>query len=392
MRGADDGYNVRGHRKALVSAVSHSRMAAVHLNVKPDLGAVRLKYFHRPRLSKAMRARNWRISLRGQKKLPLGSLGRRKSVTDFDRTDLSAQTGEFILIEYVEEQPPYVLNFGMASAMYNYYRETAVGDLEEETERKRRHRISDHSGYGERARVPRHVTLLNEHRDRKQAYDHDANIPRLPMGETKVLNPGDASPFIGDLLEGELQPSIANNLFRAPIFAHKPPATDFLLILIKGPLKHDAIWALREIPAVFLCGQTEPHLSEAGMCVPRPLKAAGHQTHVSRVLRTQDAMLALAIARFFHPDNFSSMDTGIEFHQAWPSQTPSSYLFLPPSRIFLAASTRLVNCISPLTPPYPYPYPYPSRSDPTSCPTTPATTSGRRSESCFGTNSRYVLT
>jgi hypothetical protein len=61
---------------------------------------------------------------------------------------------------------------------------------------------------------------------------------------------------------------------------------------------------------VFLCGQTEPQVTDFDKCVPRPLKALG--SNFNRVLRTQEQMLALAVARYFHPDNFHSQ--GVEMH------------------------------------------------------------------------------
>ena len=46
----------------------------------------------------------------------------------------------------------------------------------------------------------------------------------------QVLNPEEECPFLGPLEEGELLQSVSNNLFRAPLFPHKPRLTDFLLV------------------------------------------------------------------------------------------------------------------------------------------------------------------
>jgi hypothetical protein len=54
----------------------------------------------------------------------------------------------------------------------------------------------------------------------------------------------------------------------------------------------------------------EPQVPEADRCVPRPLKATSG-TSTNLVLRTHEQMLSLAVARFFHPDNFSG--DGVEF-------------------------------------------------------------------------------
>lgn len=47
------------------------------------------------------------------------------------------------------------------------------------------------------------------------------------FGETAFSH---ASPFLGTLSATESLQAIENNMFRAPIFKHTPPDTDFLLI------------------------------------------------------------------------------------------------------------------------------------------------------------------
>ena len=105
--------------------------------------------------------------------------------------------------------------------------------------------------------VPRHVKLLLEHRDRKQDYDHDANIPRLGIGETRVLGPEHESPFLGDIREQEIVQSISNNLYRAPIFRQRANTNDYLLICTRAMMK-EMHFIVRALPPLLTVGQVEP--------------------------------------------------------------------------------------------------------------------------------------
>ena len=52
------------------------------------------------------------------------------------------------------------------------------------------------------------------------------------MGEPFVLDVSDESPFMGfgTIEQGQLQPTLYNNLVRAPLFKHDSRSGDFLLI------------------------------------------------------------------------------------------------------------------------------------------------------------------
>ena len=52
------------------------------------------------------------------------------------------------------------------------------------------------------------------------------------LGEPIVIEPQDESPFMkfGSVYPGQTIPAVYNNLIRAPLFRHKPYATDFLVI------------------------------------------------------------------------------------------------------------------------------------------------------------------
>lgn len=117
--------------------------------------------------------------------------------------DLSGKDGELVLTEYSEEHPPLVMQIGMASKMKNYYK-------------------------------------------RKPGKDH---APDLPFGEMALAH---TSPFLGQLAPGQCQPAFENNLFRAPMFEHQMPGTDFLIIRTR---QH---YYVREIETIFTVGQELP--------------------------------------------------------------------------------------------------------------------------------------
>eukprot|EP01038_Epipyxis_sp_PR26KG_P009931 gene9931-13360_t len=267
--------NLPTHRnrvRSFIAALNHNSIANSHRNTKPDLLESELRYFHRPRMNKE-RDRPWQISLKNStKKQATGATHSRLSFSEEDKLNLSLanNTVNFILLEYMEEFPPVMLNYGMASAIFNYYRTSEDDELEEERRQKARldsaqlvqgltsNNLDPSTMNGDRkCRLPRHVMLLLQQRHVKQPYEFDVNIPRLQLGETKLLSADDESPFLGNIEKEEIQPSFTNNLFRAPIFRHKPLTTDFLLIRTKLMNKL-MTYAIREIPYVYLCGQLEP--------------------------------------------------------------------------------------------------------------------------------------
>lgn len=120
---------------------------------------------------------------------------------------------KYVLFEYSEEYPPFMQNVGMASIIYNYYRK----------------------------------------KDEKDAF-----VPNMDYGAPMVLELTDASPFfdMGDVIRGQILPTLWNNLVRAPMFRQKVKDTDFLLI--KHTHHGETKYFLREIPAIYVVGQTFP--------------------------------------------------------------------------------------------------------------------------------------
>lgn len=124
-----------------------------------------------------------------------------KKMSDLTLKDSS----EFVLFEYSEEMPPFIVNCGMVSLINNYYRKMS-------------------------------------HRD-----DYESDQTNLT-----ILDPDDPSPFFcfGEIKPGVSMKSLTNNLFTAPIFQHKN--SDYLCIL-----DNNVIYP-RKISNIFCVGQEFP--------------------------------------------------------------------------------------------------------------------------------------
>ncbi|GLH03339.1 Transcription initiation factor TFIID subunit 1 [Gryllus bimaculatus] len=178
----------------------------------------------------------------------------------FMRTDkdLSGRDGDIILVEFSEEHPPLMNLVGMCSRIKNYYKRKA---------------------------------------------DKDQALPEYHYGELVFAH---TSPFLGTLEQGQSLQAIENNMYRAPIYEHKVPATDFLIIRTRKQ------YYIREINALFVAGQECP-LYE----VPSPnSKKAGNFI--------KDFLQAF-IYRLFWKSNDSPRRIKMEdIRKAFPSHSESS--------------------------------------------------------------------
>ncbi|KAJ3093054.1 hypothetical protein HK102_010959 [Quaeritorhiza haematococci] len=188
---------------------------------RTQLTVTELRSFHRPplRISSSEEIQFSRVKSNKLKKKKLKG----KEITEILKTakDLTLKdTSKFVLMEYSEEYPPIMQNVGMASLVYNYYRKKD---------------------------------------------ERDTHIPQFEAGVPYVLEQVDASPFFGfgDVAKGQTVQAIYNNLYRAPIFRHDVPATDFLVV--RHTYKNQTKYYIREIPMVYVVGQTFPMVE-----VPRP--------------------------------------------------------------------------------------------------------------------------
>ncbi|KPJ18499.1 Transcription initiation factor TFIID subunit 1 [Papilio machaon] len=140
--------------------------------------------------------------------------------------DLSGKDGELVLVEFCEEHPPLISQVGMCSKIKNYYKRTAIKDTGPKSFK-----------YGE------------------VAYAH-------------------TSPFLGILAPGATQPVVENNMYRAPIYEHTLPQTDFLVIRTRWVIKPDfrlpseeeirAMVSPEQCCAYFSMAAAEQRLKDAG--------------------------------------------------------------------------------------------------------------------------------
>ncbi|PQE20352.1 transcription initiation factor TFIID subunit 1 protein [Rutstroemia sp. NJR-2017a BBW] len=144
------------------------------------------------------------------------------------------------LIEYSEEQPIVLSNFGMGSRVINYYR-------------------------------------------RKDAEDTDRPVPEDRVGDTTILLPEDKSPFanFGFVDPGETVRAIHNAMYRAPIYKHESKNTDFLVIRNSTGVDGTS-WHIRNIDNLFVAGQQLPFVE-----IPSP-----HSRKVTNAAKNRVKMIA----------------------------------------------------------------------------------------------------
>ncbi|KAJ3051789.1 hypothetical protein HK097_007193 [Rhizophlyctis rosea] len=209
-------------RQTQATAILQHSMPAVKLNLqyfKLHLDKKELRSFHRPALNFPQHQLfKFSRTERLKKKKLKGKEAAEVLQTPKDLT--LKDTAKYALFEYSEEYPPIMMNTGMASFVHNYYKKTE---------------------------------------------ENDPTMPTGELGGPYLLEPKDASPFLGYgfVYPGQTLQAIDNNLYRAPIFRQEPSETDFLVI--KQTTKDGSKFYIREIPHLFVVGQTFPVID-----VPRP--------------------------------------------------------------------------------------------------------------------------
>lgn len=176
--------------------------------------------FHRPSLKHERPGRT--ITFHKLKKIKRKELRGKEPATIFAKSeDLSmADNSSALLLEYCEEMPVMLSNFGMGNRLINYYR-------------------------------------------RKDA--EDSSRPKEEIGETQVLLPQDRSPFanFGQVDPGEMVPTIHNGLYRAPIFKHEGKPTDFL-VLRDHSNATGSKYSIRNVENLYAVGQQFPSVEVPG--------------------------------------------------------------------------------------------------------------------------------
>lgn len=221
-----------------------------NLNIEHSIPALRLQTpYYRVKLTKE-EARSFhrpKFNVRPGTLISFSKLKLRKKKKDRGKTsqeiftksaDLTtADTGTVIGMEYAEEYPQILSNFGMGSKLINYYR--------------------------------------------KEKED-DNSRPKAPLGETHVLGVEDRSPFwnFGFVAKGDFVPTLYNNMVRAPVFKHDTAQTDFLLVRSQGAGNHQKYF-LRNINHLFAVGNTFPAIE-----VPAP-----HSRKVTNISKNRLKMI-----------------------------------------------------------------------------------------------------
>ncbi|KAJ3332178.1 hypothetical protein HDU76_001059 [Blyttiomyces sp. JEL0837] len=178
-----------------------------------------LRSFHRPQMKFPLKTELHFSRVKNPKKKKEKLRGDKELLEEIESLTLK-DNSQFVLLEYSEEYPPIVSNFGMGSLIQNYYRKTE---------------------------------------------EKDSHTPTFNIGQLIALDKVDATPFLtfGDVEPGQAIQAVTNNLIRAPIFNHKSSDNDFLLI--RYTYQQKVRYYLRGIEHLFTVGQTYPLME-----VPRP--------------------------------------------------------------------------------------------------------------------------
>lgn len=174
----------------------------------------------------------------------------------------AADSGYLVGMEYAEEYPYILSNFGMGSKLINYYRKES---------------------------------------------EQDNSRPKAPVGETHVLGVEDRSPFwnYGHVEKGDFVPTLYNNMIRAPIFKHEQKKTDFILIRSQGAGSHQKHY-LRPFNHMYAVGQTFPAVE-----VPAP--------HSRKVTNTFKNRLKMVVFRLMNKNGVARVSVK-DVSQHFPDQ------------------------------------------------------------------------
>lgn len=210
-------------------AVEHS-LPALKLQYpfyKVDLDPRETRSFHRPILHFHSKKENKMTSIpiitfKANKRIKRKELKGQDAQTIFNTSeDLSLRdNSDVLLLEYSEEFPTMLSNFGMGNRIINYYRKKDQDDTER---------------------------------------------PKREIGETQVLLPEDKSPFsmFGSVEPGQTVPTLHNAMFRAPVFEHNAPSTDFLVGKTTTGTEGN-LWYMRNVQNIFVVGQEFPSVEVPG--------------------------------------------------------------------------------------------------------------------------------
>lgn len=209
---------------------------------KTELSKAEARSFHRPALSFRPGQTSWFKNPTHVKRKHIKGKDPR-SIYDSTKALSMSDNSNAMLVEYSEEVPLMLSNFGMSNRFINYYR-------------------------------------------RKNA--DDDSRPREHVGETVVLLPQDKSPFFifGHVDPGEITPSISNTMYRTPVFRHNAKSNDFLVIR-SSTGSGGSDYYLRNIENLYVAGQQFPCTD-----IPGP-----HSRKVTTVAKNRMKMLVYRLLK-----------------------------------------------------------------------------------------------
>ncbi|KAG5436941.1 hypothetical protein PCANB_001351 [Pneumocystis canis] len=231
------------------------RQTLGHLSIEHGLVADRLQSpYYKTRLSKTECRLFHRpvITFKINHEIKFDKIGSRKKKKDRIKDPkilLSTTKGvtlsdnsTYVLMEYSEEYPSVISNPGMGSKVVIFYRKKS---------------------------------------------DDDYTRPKMTIGETHILEPQDRSPFwnFGTVDPGETVLTLYNKMIRAPIFAHEPENTDFLVL--RNTSSQGSRYYLRSIKYLYVIGQTLPVID-----VPGP-----HSRKITMVSKNRLKMICFRLLR-----------------------------------------------------------------------------------------------
>lgn len=177
-----------------------------------------------------------------------------KSLYDSTKSLSMADNSTALLVEYSEEAPMTLSNFGMCNRFINYYR-------------------------------------------RKNP--DDPTRPKAEIGETVVLLPQDKSPFslFGHVDPGEVVPAISNSMYRSPLYQHQTKPNDFLVVR-STTSSAGSTYVIRNIENFYVAGQQFPSVD-----IPGP-----HSRKVTTVAKNRMKMLVYRLLKKSADERLSISD------------------------------------------------------------------------------------
>ncbi|KAJ5832915.1 Transcription initiation factor TFIID subunit 1 domain of unknown function [Penicillium riverlandense] len=209
---------------------------------KTELAKAEARSFHRPALAFRPGQTSWfKNPVHVKRKHQRGKDA--KALYDSTKSLSLGDTSNVLLVEYSEEVPMTLSNFGMSNRFINYYRRKNMDD---------------------------------------------PTRPKAEIGETVVLLPQDKSPYsiFGHVDPGEISPAISNSMYRAPLFPHQAKPTDFLVVRNTTGMG-GSNYFLRNIENFFVAGQQFPSVD-----IPGP-----HSRKVTTVAKNRMKMLVYRLLK-----------------------------------------------------------------------------------------------